>query len=188
MTNPGNNPFPPEYASEADINNLQTQIDSNDTSLSALGGSVTANSEHLTLLGSWALQFTGTGISTGFYIMTQVYGDISGPSSQSTVMRMQPCVIKKVYISTNGGGEWTGGTLEWEFWKNAVRTGTPDYTSGPKLNNGVNFDYLTDNQRATWDTTNVTMAEDDYITARVTATSVTGGPEGIYMQLWGSRT
>lgn len=173
MTNPGNNPFPPVYATPADIANLQSQIDE--------------NSEHLTLLGTFYVHKPGGSIGTAFETMTQGFGDTSSNSFQSTVMRLQPCIIKKVYLSTNAGGEWTGGSLEWDLFKNAVRTGTPAYSSGPLLNNLVNFDYLTDFQTAKWDTANITMTEDDYLTARLAAVSVTGGPEGIYMQLWGSR-
>lgn len=94
-TNPGNNPFPGTYASEADITNLQTQIDSNDTSLSALEGSVTANSEQMSLLGAFYVNESLPSSSTSKVItMTQALGNVSHSLAQATVMRLQPCVVK----------------------------------------------------------------------------------------------
>lgn len=171
------------YATKEELAALQAQVD-------ALEVEVDANNDQLKLLGSWSVQYTGASITTGFFIMTQLFGDTTPNSVQSSVMRLQPCTIKKIYLSTNGATEFSSGTMQWDLWKNAVRTGTATYSSGPRLPTlaGSNFDYLTDTQYAVWDDANIPMGEDDYFTARLTATSVVGGPEGIYMQLWGTTT
>lgn len=142
------------------------------------------------LLGDFYVHFPGASITTGYFVMTQGFGDTAGSSSQSTVMRMQPCRIRKILVSTNGASEFSSGSMEWELWKNAVRTGTPTFTSNAMLPivSPTNFEYNVDGQLSRWFDTDINMTESDYLTARLAAVSVVGGPEGIYMQLWGYTT
>jgi len=174
MTNPGNNPFPPDFVPESSFN--------------ALESSVTANSEHTSLLGAFYVNEVLSVSSTSRLIdMTQALGNVTNSSAQVTLMRVQPCVIKKIYVSINGASEFTGGLARWRLWRNAVRTGTEAFDTG-NLSNG-SFTYSTDNQLSRWYDVDITMSsQNDYLTAMFVATLLTGGPEGIYMQLWGSRT
>jgi hypothetical protein len=134
-------------------------------------------------LGTWdnLIQY-GAGPTTRSDAMTQAFGQPS-IASQSTVMRLQPCTVKKIYVSTNSG-EFTGGTMRFRLWKNVVRTGTADFDSGDKDNTSFTFPAV-DLQFGQWYEVNIPMGEDDYFTAEMTVTAITGGPEGIYMQLWG---
>lgn len=174
MTNPGNNPFPPEYASEADLVTLE--------------GSVTANSEHMNLLGAFYVNEVLPASSQSKVItMTQALGNVSHTLAQAPLMRLQPCVIKKIYVSMNGPAEFTGGFARWRLWKNAVRTGTEVFNSGNLTN--ADFTYSVDSQLSRWFDVDIAISsQNDYLTANFLASVLTGGPEGIYMQLWGSRT
>lgn len=174
MTNPGNNPFPPDFASES--------------SLTALQGSVTANSEQTSLLGAFFLnESLSVSSTTEIFTLTQALGNVSHNFAQATVMRLQPCVIKKIYVSINGPAEFTGGFARWRMWRNAVRTGSETFDTGNLVN--TSFSYSTDNQLSRWYDVNIIMSsQNDYLTAQFIASLLTGAPEGIYMQLWGSRT
>jgi hypothetical protein len=157
----------------ADIENLQAEIDS--------------NSEHMSLLGAFYLNDALSSPSSTLNTLTQALGNVSHTFSQATLMRLQPCVIKKIYISMNGPGEFTSGSARWRLWRNAVRTGTEAFDTGNKSN--ASFTYALDNQLSQWYDVDIAMtSESDYLTAQFVASSLTGGPEGIYMQLWGSRT
>lgn len=134
-------------------------------------------------LGTWdnVIQY-GAGPTTRSDPMTQVWGQPI-VAAQSTVMRIQPCTVKKIYLSTNIT-EFTGGTMRFQLWKNAVRTGTADFDSGTKDNTSFTYSSV-DNQAGQWYEVDIPMGEDDYFTAEISVDAITGGPEGIYMQLWG---
>jgi hypothetical protein len=104
--------------------------------------------------------------------------------AQVPLLRPQPCVITKILITSNGGGEWVSGTQEFRMYKNAQRTGTPIFTSGAVAPADVPL--TDDTQRQRWYDVNIPMtSENDYLTADWESVSVSGGPEGIGMTLWG---
>lgn len=140
--------------------------------------------EDVTNLGTWAL-WTGTLTNPSTQTLTL------GPDSlwnvtfpQVTTMRLQPCTITKILITSNGGAEWTSGTMRMRIWKNnTARTPPADFDSGNlSIGDMVQVDF----QANKWFDVNIPInSEDDYLTASMDTIALTGGPEGQRMIMWG---
>lgn len=106
--------------------------------------------------------------------------------AQISVMRLQPCVITKVFITSNGGAEWTSGTQQWLMWKNdGTRTpGNEVYDSG--LLQVTDLPLVEGGQVQGWFDVNIPIDnEEDFLVATMDTVAVAGGPEGLSIELWG---
>lgn len=138
----------------------------------------------VTKLGSWAM-YTGAigNPDTGTYTLgVDSLWCVTYP--QLTIMRMQPCVITKILIQSNGAAEWTSGTQQYFLWKNnEARVGSADFDSGALQ---IGDMIQVDSQAQLWFDVNIPVSlETDYFTASLETNALTGGPEGLTMELWG---
>lgn len=169
MTNPGNNPFPPDNVTQSEFNALKNTIENQLTRLDRF---------------NVVYQFPA-GPDSRILVMSSFGGLNSTTSAQVPRIRLNNTTVKKIFISTNLL-EFTGGTMKFRLYKNSVRTGTPIFDTG-NLPPGA-FPLAVDAQGGRWYDVNFSLIDTDYLTAQFTANSVTGAPEGIYMDLWGVRT
>jgi hypothetical protein len=138
----------------------------------------------VTKLGQWAMYTGGIGNpDTGTYTLAiDSLWDVTFP--QITVMKLQPCVITKIHIQSNGSAEWTSGTQNYFLWKNnTARVAPADFNSGALQITDMD---QVDGQAQKWFDVNIPVySQDDVFTASLITNALTGGPEGQTMTLWG---
>lgn len=154
--NPGNNPFPVTGGSSPPV--------------------VVSTIQYLTTFGI-AAPFLTSG--------TMAMGTLSAQTltfPQTPVASMPSGTITKIRTEQNGGAEWTGGTINFRLYKNNVLVWetTPIGTGGY-----INEPNPIQNQRVRWNYVNIPYVESDFFSADIVTASITGGPEGQMMHLWG---
>ena len=117
-------------------------------------------------------------------IMTDQITNNQNSSAQQGAIWSAESIITKINIGSNGVSEWSSGTAQWQLWKNLVRTGTPVFNTGALERDDLPLS--ADGQVSRWYDVNISLTQDDFLTASWTPVVLAGGPEAIFMRLWGN--
>lgn len=169
MSNPGNNPF---YAGEI------PQNPGNDP-FPNTAAPAPPSSDTIGFLGSFGI--AAPFLTTG----TMAMGALSAQTltyPQTPVVAMPAGTITKIRTEQNGGAEWTGGTINFRLFKNGVLA----WESGALTNAAyTNVPGTIQAQRVLWTDVDIPYLQTDNFAAEIVTASITGGPEGQMMHLWG---
>lgn len=170
MTNPGNDPF---------VDGVIPSNPGNDPFPNAGGSGPPVVVSTIQFLGTFTN--AGTFASTG----TTAMGSLSSQTlsyPQTPIISMPSGTITKIRTEQNGGTEWTGGTINFRLYKNNVLV----WETTPLLSSSyTNYNAGVQEQRWRWNYVTIPYEESDYFSADYVTDSVTGGPEGQMMHLWG---